>query len=232
MSLSTKIISSLLAVIIIAVGVSIGLSHYHNSNNPFYSDLSSISSEQELKENYQQHAKALYALKTYFNSITPADSVVEIEFQDFDKISLKIYSAPDTSGHTEKSYFSQWRINPYRYRQSEVLDGYLDESGAKAPTFAEVKARLHWTDNTFRELADRLVKANCIGIRNGEPANISFHRSDFGMYSYNIFNHPIPGYLQRRYNRACTFRPYLSMVVLEYGGGAVGGDCFPDPKPR
>jgi hypothetical protein len=228
MSLTIKIILLCLAVVGISIGVASGLFFYRNSTNPFYSDLSSTSSEQELQANYQQHAKELYALKAYFNSITPADSVVEIEFEDFNKISLKLYPVPDTSGHGVAAYFSAWRINPYHYRPGEGVVDQLDDAGAKAPSFPEVKARLHWTDNTFRELAAHLVKAGCIGISNGEPATIAFHRSDFGLYSYQLFSRPIPGYWRRRYARACTFRPYLPLVVLGYGGGAIGGDCFPE----
>jgi hypothetical protein len=102
MSLSCKVIFLSLAVI----GASAGFLSCQHRPNPFYSDLSSVASEQELKQNYQTHAQALYALKDYFNSIAPADSVIDIEFEDVDRISLKIYSVADTSGHTEKVYFA------------------------------------------------------------------------------------------------------------------------------
>jgi hypothetical protein len=48
-----------------------------------------------------------------------------------------------------------------------------------------------------------------------------------GKYYYNIFDRPIPDSLKAEYNDSCTYILYNDKVVLEYGGGAVGPQCFP-----
>ena len=70
-------------------------------------------------------------------------------------------------------------------------------------------------------------KADCIQIESGEPTKIGWQRSGMGMFSYNVFDKPIPDSLKKQYNDSCTYIFYNKKLVLEYGGGAVGSQCFP-----
>jgi len=48
-----------------------------------------------------------------------------------------------------------------------------------------------------------------------------------GMYSYNVFDKTIADSLKNHYNDSCTYILYNDKLVLEYGGGAIGSQCFP-----
>jgi hypothetical protein len=87
-----------------------------------------------------------------------------------------------------------------------------------------------WTQQTLKELKQKLDKANCIQIESGEPTKIGWQRSVMGMYFYNVFDKPIQDSLKSRYNDSCTYILYNDKLVLEYGGGAVGSQCFPRSK--
>ena len=81
-----------------------------------------------------------------------------------------------------------------------------------------------------KNLKDKLDKANCIGVTSGEPCNISFQRSGMGMYSFNVFDKPIPEREKAQYNDSCTYILANDKLVLEYGGGAIGSQCFYNKK--
>jgi hypothetical protein len=87
--------------------------------------------------------------------------------------------------------------------------------------------KLNWTDQTLKTLKEKLDAANCISVESGEPCKIGFQRSGMGKYYYNLFEKPIPDSEKRRYNDSCTYILYNDNVVLEYGGGAIGLQCFP-----
>ena len=87
-----------------------------------------------------------------------------------------------------------------------------------------------WTRETLKTLKEKLDKANCIQIESGEPAKIGFQRSGMGMYSFNVFDNPIPDSLRNNYNDSCTYIMATDRLVLEYGGGAVGSQCFYNKK--
>jgi hypothetical protein len=82
----------------------------------------------------------------------------------------------------------------------------------------------------LKTLKEKLDKANCIQIESGEPAKIGFQRSGMGMYSFNVFDNPIPDSLRNNYNDSCTYIMATDRLVLEYGGGAVGSQCFYNKK--
>jgi hypothetical protein len=46
------------------------------------------------------------------------------------------------------------------------------------------------------------------------------------MYFYELFGKPIPDSLKDTYNNGCTYIIYNPTVVLEYGGGVLGPQCF------
>ena len=155
-----------------------------------------------LIENYEARATQIQALSTYINAITPADKLVNIEFDGRRTISIFHVKA---NGHYNSNWNVEWN--------SPKTDTLLQQLG--------------WTRQTLMTLYDKLDEADCISIANGEPSNIGYKRSGMGKFSYNIFSHPISDSLSKQYNRSCTYILYKPGVVLEYGGGAVGPQCFP-----
>ena len=87
-----------------------------------------------------------------------------------------------------------------------------------------------WTKETLKSIKEKLDRANCIQIESGEPAKIGFQRSGMGMYSFNVFDNPIPDSLRDHYNDSCTYILVNDRLVLEYGGGAIGPQCFYNKK--
>lgn len=185
-----------------------------------------LSSEKELKDNFAKKYKEISVLKSYFNSITHQNLDVYIEFEQEKSIDLKVYYK-SAQKYQRRALFEQWDINPYNFKhEASPLD-----SGELAPettSLEAVKNRLGWTDETFRTLKKYLDKANCISVTNGEPTNVGFRRTGMGMYFYDLFDKPLGDSLKNIYNDSCQYRLYNDTVVLEYGGGAIGGQCFPD----
>lgn len=50
-----------------------------------------------------------------------------------------------------------------------------------------------------------------------------------GKYSYLIFDRPLSEAEKKDYDDKCEYIFYKENIVLEYGGGAIGTQCFPDP---
>src|SRR5688572_994492 len=86
------------------------------SCEPFGGDMPT-SSEKELKDNYDKKHKEVAAIKTYFNSITPKDLEVDIEFTSDKSIDFKIFYIT-TPKYPRKALFEQWDINPYNFKPS------------------------------------------------------------------------------------------------------------------
>lgn len=165
-------------------------------------------------------------LKNYFNSIAPKDLEVYIEFSSDKSIDLIVYYLT-TPKYPRKIFFQQWNMNPYDLKPSSNAPD-MTMLGAETNSFDAVKKRLSWTDETFETIKKYLDNANCISVTNGNPTNIGFKRSGMGKYFYNLFDRPLNDSLKKIYNDSCTYRLYNDTVVLEYGGGAIGPQCFPD----
>jgi hypothetical protein len=159
----------------------------------------------ELKENFETKKTEIYEVRNYINKITPSNKLVHIEFDDNN--TLGIFHV-----EVEGKFESNWDV--------KIKSG-------KADTLLQ---KLGWTEETLKTLKDKLDKANCIGVTSGEPCNISFQRSGMGMYSFNIFDKPIPDSLKTSYNDSCTYIMVNDKLVLEYGGGAIGSQCFYNKK--
>jgi len=163
------------------------------------------SSYKDLTENYEQKSKEIFELKTFINSVVPANRLVDIEFDDNNTLSIFHVTV-------DGNYDSNWDI---------------ETNSDKADTLLQ---KLGWTTETLKTLKDKLDKANCISVASGDPCQIGFHRSGMGKYFYNLFNRPIADSLKTSYNDSCTYILYKDNVVLEWGGGAIGNQCFPDLK--
>jgi hypothetical protein len=167
----------------------------------FYDD-GKFYSKQDLIDNYNQKSQQIVDLKTYINKIVPANKSVDIEFDGNKR--LDIFHVIDSG-----TYDSNWDLKI----SSKKVDTLLNKLG--------------WTHQTLTSLKEKLDAANCISVKNGEPCNIGFQRSGMGKYYYNIFDKAIPDSLKSKYNDSCTYILFQDRVVLEYGGGAIGPQCFP-----
>ncbi|MFT3911439.1 MAG: hypothetical protein QM737_18595 [Ferruginibacter sp.] len=204
-----KSLKYILVVIIIAIVLFCGYVYYIFSSFSFGSD--KVYSKKELIDNYKKRSDILYSLKNYYNRLVPSDKIVEIEFENDKEIArLAVTNLKPSSSNYSDQYFCDWNLGIHSKQVDSVIQS------------------LKWKRETLTEIKSWLDKANCIGIINGEPTNIWFQRSGFGMYSYEIFSNPISDTLKSNYNDSCRYIFYNDKVVLEYGGGAVGPQCFPD----
>lgn len=166
--------------------------------------------KQELIENYTKRKTQILELKNYFNSIVPKNKQVEIEFESDSKLSRFGVSSIDTAtGGIIYPIFLEWHLKT----GSDKVDSVIKTIG--------------WTQETLKDLKQMLDKANCIQIESGEPTKIGWQRSGMGMYFYNVFAMPVADSLKKHYNDSCTYILYNDKLVLEYGGGAIGSQCFP-----
>ncbi|MDD3281460.1 MAG: hypothetical protein PHC83_07800 [Bacteroidales bacterium] len=167
----------------------------------------------DLIDNFEKNKTEIYELKRYFNEIVPKNRFVEIEFSDDNTLGrFGIKALDTTAGDPNGPMFLEWdlKINTQR------LDSIIKPMG--------------WTRETLKTLKEKLDRANCIQIESGEPAKIGFQRSGMGMYFFNVFDKPIPDSLRLNYNDSCTYILANDRLVLEYGGGAIGSQCFYNKK--
>lgn len=165
-------------------------------------------SKQELIDHYESHEAEIQDLKYYFQSIVPANRTVHIEFDGNSELGIfHITTFDSATGKSVRD--SNWNLNI----KSVKVDSMI--------------ALLGWSRETLKNIKRRLDKSGCISIANSTPFNVGFQRSGMGMYFYNLFEQPIPDTLRADYDDGCTFVLYTNKVVLEYGGGAVGPQCFP-----
>ena len=163
----------------------------------------------ELKENFEKNKTEIYELKRYFGKIVPENRFVEIEFEDDNTLGrLGIKALDSTAGNPNDPMFLEWDLEINTSRMDSIIQP------------------MGWTRETLRTLKDKLDNANCIQIESGEPAKIGFKRSGMGMYSFNVFDQPIPDSLKAHYNDSCTYILANDRLVLEYAGGAIGSQCF------
>lgn len=163
----------------------------------------------DLKENFEENKTEIYELKRYFNQIVPKDKFVEIEFKDDNTLSrFGIATLDTTKNDTNKRMFLEWDLKIDNSRMDSIIKP------------------LGWTRETLNKIKEKLDNANCIEIESGEPAKIGFKRSGMGIYSFKVFDKPIPRNLKKQYNDSCTNIFVNEKLVLEYDGGAIGSQCF------
>lgn len=163
----------------------------------------------DLKENFEKNKIEIYELKRYFNEIVPKNNFVEIEYENDNTLGrFGIKTVDTTPGNSKGSTFLDWDLKV----NSAKMDSLIEPMG--------------WTRETLITLKDKLDKANCIHIESGEPTKIGFRRSGMGMYSFNVFDKPIPDDLIEIYSDSCTYVLVNKKLVLEYSGGAIGSQCF------
>ncbi|HET6558604.1 MAG TPA: hypothetical protein VFG54_14895 [Prolixibacteraceae bacterium] len=163
----------------------------------------------DLKENFEKNKTEIYELKRYFGEIVPENRFVEIEFEDDNTLGrFGIKALDSNAGNPNGSIFLEWDLEINTTRMDSIIQP------------------MGWTRETLRILKGKLDNADCIQIESGEPAKIGFKRSGMGMYSFNVFDQPIPDSLKGHYNDSCTYILANDRLVLEYAGGAIGSQCF------
>jgi hypothetical protein len=168
----------------------------------FFTDSGPFYDKQDLIENYESKKTEILEVKNYVEEKNSTDIYFDIEFENDD---LGIF-------HVEKDgdFNSNWNLE-------------LD-----SPKTDSLLTLIGWTKNDLKLLKDKLDKANCTSVASGNPITIGWQRSGMGKFSYNIFNENLTDTLISQYNGGCTHIFYKENVVLEYGGGAIGPQCFPE----
>ncbi len=173
------------------------------------------SSKKELIENYEKHFVEIEKLRIKYSKLVPDSLIVFIEFTPEnniistpESIDLNIYRR-GTNGRSSLIQ-QEWNLR----KNSEKLSEMLHIIG--------------WTEETLTKIKELLDSANCVSIENGNITSIGFARSGLGKYYYSVFNHNLSINEIDKYNNGCTYIFYKDHIVLEYSGGAVGPQCFPD----
>jgi hypothetical protein len=173
------------------------------------------SSKQLMIKNIESNQANISRLSQVYSKLVPQHYEVLIEFQPADKNfnvkeSINMRITKELRGET--AVLQDWNLA----YNAPKLDTMLNE--------------LHWSPETLKTIKALLDDAHCISIENGESTEIGFARSGMGMYSFLIFAHNLTPKQINIYNDGCEYIYYKNNVVLKYGGGAVGSQCFPDPK--
>jgi hypothetical protein len=198
-----KILKWTLAILGIGLLTYVGFSIYAIAS--FGGAFDKFYSTEDLIDNYNKKTVQILEIKEYVKKIVPPNKIVDIEFDGNRK--FFIFHVTDNG-----TYDRNWDLK----LNSSKTDTLLHKLG--------------WTKETLNTLKEKLDNANCISVKSGEPCNIGFQRSGMGKYFYNIFDKPIADSLKSNYNDSCTYILYNDKVVLEYGGGAIGSQCFPNYK--
>lgn len=158
----------------------------------------------DLKEEYFSKETEIKSLINYYNKIKPENYSVDIEFEDDDILNRLTVVSKDSS----KVIYQNWNVN------RSVLQT------------AELKDLVGWDESEIITLKNKLDEANCISVEEGEPLKIGFKRSGMGMFSFNIFQEINTE--RNEYNNGCEYILVNRHLALQYGGGAIGSQCFPD----
>lgn len=163
-----------------------------------------VYSVSELKVEYLKNEKEIEDLIKYFKSIQPKDKSIDIEFKD-------------------NRTLSRLKIDYKDSLKSDYMQGNVQ---VKSLLDLEFEKDLHWNEEQIDILKEKLDKANCISIEDGEPIKIGFKRSGMGMFSFDIFQKIDTD--RSKFNDGCQYILVNQNLVLEYGGGAIGAQCFPN----
>ena len=157
--------------------------------------------KEDLIENYELRKNSILDVKAFINSSIKPNTYVDIEFENGN---LAIFHV-----RSNGNYDTNWdlKIN------SKKTDSILSVIG--------------WKKNDLEILEKKLSNANCISIASGNPTTVGWQRSGMGKYYYNIYEENLSDSLINILKNNCSHIFYKENIVLEYGGGAIGSDCFP-----
>ena len=157
----------------------------------------------DLIENFEARTDEILDVKKYYKSILPDGASVTIEFDNDKELGIFHVKA-------DSIYQSNWNLK------------------IKTPKVDSLLTELNWTTKELKILKEKLDKANCISIAGKDPVVIGWQRSGMGKFSYTIFDKNLDKSKIEDYNDGCTYIFYKDNIVLEYGGGAIGMQCFPE----
>ena len=157
----------------------------------------------DLISNYEKQKSEIIDVRDYYKSILPENKSVSIEFGKGKDLEIFHF-------RNDSIYESNWNLKI----GTPKVDSLLNE--------------LHWTENELNKLQEMLKSANCISIAGTEPIVIGWQRSGMGKFSYVIFDQNLNEDKINDYNDGCTNIFYKDNLILEYGGGAIGMQCFPE----
>lgn len=158
-------------------------------------------SKSDLISNYESSSSQIQELASYVKNIVPENVKVEIEFEDSNTLT---YFHVNVGGRAD----CNWDLET----DSEESQRLLNKIG--------------WNSTVLDTLKIKLDNANCISIESGEPQTIGYQRSGMGKYFYKLFDHELTAEEIKKYNDSCTYIYYKPNIVLEFGGGAIGQQCF------
>ncbi|WP_214070247.1 hypothetical protein [Mucilaginibacter sp. dw_454] len=159
-------------------------------------------------ETFNDKKVEIYEVKSYAKQIAPKFENFDVEFDDDGTIN-RLQIIPVDTGKGSDLTGASW----YKDMGSKKLDSLLVGLGI--------------TENKLNVLKEKLKAAHCISVKSGEPTEIGFQRSGLGEYSFVVFDKPMSDSLKKQYSDSCLYRYVNSKLILEYGGGAVGPQCFP-----
>ena len=173
------------------------------------------SSKKQLVSNIDSNFAKINYLKTEYSKLVPGGYIVSIEFNPANEIammkeSIDLRIEHISNGQTDVK--QEWNLEYNSHKLNQMLKP------------------LNWTNETIHSIKQLLSDANCVSIKNGEITTVGFARSGMGKYFFKLFNNDLTGDEIKQYNDGCTYIYYKKNIVLEYGGGAIGPQCFPDKK--
>lgn len=172
-----------------------------------------VSSKKDMIANIDTNIQKINILKNKFLKLVPKDYIVSIEFNPAnnilstnESIDLRIQAL----NNKENAINQEWNLENNSVKLTEMIKS------------------IGWTTETLVIIKKLLNEAKCVSIENGEITTIGFARSGMGKYYFKLFPNDLNSEQQKQYNGGCTYIYYKNNIVLEYGGGAVGNNCFPD----
>lgn len=181
----------------------------------------------DLKRNYAEKSNEIKELKEYFNKIVPKNYSVQIRYNSSDNINLFVYQ-PTNIPDKQELLFQEWNVDFDDYvesKESEYYDG-------KTKSLDEVKKKLKWNNDTFKELYEKLENVNCFGITSGNPTELEYGHRGMGVLSYLIFDNNLTEKEQTDNSDNCSKMFYKDNVVFKFSSGATGSFCIPDFKRK
>lgn len=172
--------------------------------------------KQDLIDNYEQNKNEILEVKNFIESKISSDNYIDIELQNIEGGLMD-----EILGRNKLQYFHIEADDKYENNWNVDIDSKKTDT---------LLAKINWTRDDLRILRTKLKKANCISISNNKPITIGWQRSGMGKYFYRIFNFTPNDSIKNRFNNGCTQSYYKDNVVLEFGGGAFGIQCFRDYK--
>ncbi|MBD1394335.1 hypothetical protein [Mucilaginibacter glaciei] len=192
------------------------LTHYKSGNEQTKEFLLMMfsmprSSKKQLIENIKSNYHSIDLLKTEYAKLTPKGFIIFVEFKPADKLVTTPESIDlDIQSKANKVSMQDWNLTYNSTKLNEMLK------------------LVGWDYETLKKIKKLLIDAHCISIGNRAVTEIGFARSGLGKYSYLIFNKDLTSTQIKEYNNGCSNIFFGGNIVLEYGGGAVGPQCFPD----